>query len=267
MTVNRQLIVLLTAVVSMALSAATATATPGGATPDTVSVPGSPGTVVRIGNPLLSASANGISITAHATALLRGRVRIDGSTPTGTSGSVSIERLDPRLGWIGVTLATVAKDGSFHALWRPNRVGAIQLRAVAGDSASDPSGGSGATSADIDADADPTAPQLSVTVYRSGVASWYGGPRSKETSTACGVTLDATTLGVAHRTLPCGTLVALYRRGRTLVVPVIDRGPFVRGRSWDLTYATFRALGGTDGLVTLGALPLLPQVPTPLASS
>jgi rare lipoprotein A len=74
------------------------------------------------------------------------------------------------------------------------------------------------------------------------------------------VTLQPTTIGVAHRTLPCGTLVALYRGGRTLVAPVIDRGPFVAGRTWDLTLATFRALGGGahEGTMTLGALAQTP---------
>lgn len=252
MTPHRQLIVLLTAVVSMALPAAAA-AGPGGATPDVINVPGSPGTVVRVGNPLLSATADGISISLRASALLRGRARVDGSAPALASRGVRVERLDPRGGWIVVATAAVAADGSFRALWRPNRTGAIKLRAVGEDAKAGP----GATSAD----GELVAPQLDVTVYRPGLASWYGGPGMEGTGTACGVTLTAATLGVAHRTLPCGTSVALYRRGRTLVVPVIDRGPFVRGRSWDLTFATFRALGGGDGLVTLGALPLLAPPP------
>ncbi len=264
MIVKRQLIVLFTAVVATALPSAAAAAGPGGATPDAINVPGSPGTVVRVGNPLLRASANGISISVRATALLRGRVTVTGRAPSRASQRVRIERQDPRNGWTGIATAEVATDGSFRTVWRPTRVGATPLRVVADDDAVGTGGGTspGAGSEAVSADADAPAPQLDVTVYRSGVASWYGGPGMEGASTACGVTLTASTLGVAHRTLPCGTQVALYRHGRTLVVPVIDRGPFVPGRNWDLTFATFRALGGGDGLVTLGALPLFAAPPT-----
>lgn len=255
MIAKHQLIALLTAVVATALPTAATAAGPGGATPGAINVPGSPGTVVRVGNPLLKADADGISISARASALVRGRVRVTGRAPALAGRAVRIERRDPRSGWIAVAIAGVAADGSFRALWQPQLAGPTRLRVVADDAASPAGGGSGTGA--VSADADVVAPQLDVTVYRPGVASWYGGPGMEGAGTACGVTLTAYTLGVAHRSLPCGTSVALYRRGRTLVVPVIDRGPFVRGRTWDLTFATFRALGGGDGLVTLGALPLL----------
>jgi hypothetical protein len=61
--------------------------------------------------------------------------------------------------------------------------------------------------------------------------------------TACGQTLTPTTLGVANRTLPCGTKVTIFYHGRALVVPVIDRGPYVYSRSFDLTGGTASALG------------------------
>ena len=51
---------------------------------------------------------------------------------------------------------------------------------------------------------------------------------------------------MANRTLPCGTLVTLRYRDRTVRVPVIDRGPFVAGRDYDLTWATKLALGAGD---------------------
>jgi rare lipoprotein A (peptidoglycan hydrolase) len=147
-----------------------------------------------------------------------------------------------------VASATVAVDGSFVATWRPDRVGPVQLRAVAGVPAA-------GTAAD-----DPTAPLFDVSVYRPGIASWYG-PTSRKATTACGVPLERWTLGVAHRTLPCGTPVAFYFKGHTLVVPVIDRGPFMRGRTWDLTEATYTALAGDEGLIRVGAMPLLPPPP------
>jgi rare lipoprotein A len=66
-------------------------------------------------------------------------------------------------------------------------------------------------------------------------ATWYdlSGRR-----TACGVRLRHSTIGVAHRTLPCGTKVTLKYRGRYVRAKVIDRGPYSRGVRWDLTKRT-----------------------------
>jgi rare lipoprotein A (peptidoglycan hydrolase) len=88
-----------------------------------------------------------------------------------------------------------------------------------------------------------------VLVYRPGQASYYG-PGLYGNRTACGQTLTPGTLGVANRWLPCGTRVTFRYRGRTVTVPVIDRGPFHGSRIWDLTYATKRKLGfGSTGVV------------------
>jgi hypothetical protein len=76
-------------------------------------------------------------------------------------------------------------------------------------------------------------------VYREAYASYYGGGGSL----ACGGELTSSTLGVANKTLPCGTLVTLRYGARSVRVPVIDRGPFVPGREFDLTEATKAALG------------------------
>jgi rare lipoprotein A (peptidoglycan hydrolase) len=59
---------------------------------------------------------------------------------------------------------------------------------------------------------------------------------------ACGGVLGRGQLGVAHKTAPCGTLITFTYAGRSLTVPVIDRGPYVAGREWDLTGATAAAL-------------------------
>jgi len=79
-------------------------------------------------------------------------------------------------------------------------------------------------------------------VYRYAYASWYG-PGLYGNPLACGGTLGAGTLGVAHKTLPCGTMVSLRRGKRSVRVPVVDRGPFVGGREYDLTAATAQRLG------------------------
>jgi rare lipoprotein A len=65
----------------------------------------------------------------------------------------------------------------------------------------------------------------------------YGNPLG------CGGTLGVGTLGVAHKTLPCGTKVTLRRGSRSVRVRVIDRGPYVGGREYDLTAATAQRLG------------------------
>jgi rare lipoprotein A (peptidoglycan hydrolase) len=72
-------------------------------------------------------------------------------------------------------------------------------------------------------------------------ATWYG-PGLYGNNTACGQVLRPETIGVAHRSLPCGTAVKFVYRGRQIVTRVIDRGPYSYGNDWDLTYATARAL-------------------------
>jgi rare lipoprotein A len=79
---------------------------------------------------------------------------------------------------------------------------------------------------------------------QSGLASVYSGGR-----TANGERAAAGGLTAAHRSLPFGTLVRVTneRTGRSVVVRINDRGPFVRGRVIDLTPAGARAIG-MDGL-------------------
>jgi hypothetical protein len=78
-------------------------------------------------------------------------------------------------------------------------------------------------------------------VFRVAYASWYG-PGLYGNSLGCGGRLGTGTVGVAHKTLPCGTKVTLRHAGRTVRVRVIDRGPYVAGREYDLTAATARRL-------------------------
>jgi rare lipoprotein A (peptidoglycan hydrolase) len=79
--------------------------------------------------------------------------------------------------------------------------------------------------------------ELSFTPFRIAGASWYGGKTMWGRHTACGQVLRPTTIGVANKTLPCGTPVKFVWHGHTVVAPVIDRGPYIKGRSWDLTSA------------------------------
>ena len=81
----------------------------------------------------------------------------------------------------------------------------------------------------------------------TGLASWYSGG-----GTACG---DRTVqpFTAAHRTLPCGAVVRVTTRtGRSVIVTIRDRGPFIRGRVIDLD----RVSAGYVGLIGPGVLPV-----------
>ncbi len=106
-------------------------------------------------------------------------------------------------------------------------------------------------------------PSLSVTVYRRSIATLYG-PGFWGHRTACGTVLRRSTIGVANRTLPCGTQVQLYYDGSVITVPVIDRGPYAHHANWDLTMATARALG-IEGTSMVGAA-ALPSAPSSTAA-
>jgi rare lipoprotein A len=86
---------------------------------------------------------------------------------------------------------------------------------------------------------------------QGGLASWYG-PGFYGRRTASGVVYTGAALTAAHPSLPFGTLVRVINlaNGRTVVVVIDDRGPFVRGRVIDLSAAAARRLGMTrDGVV------------------
>lgn len=78
-------------------------------------------------------------------------------------------------------------------------------------------------------------------VYRFAHASWYG-PGLYGNRLGCGGRLAPGRLGVAHKSLPCGSKVTFRHRGRSVRVRVIDRGPYIAGREYDLTEATARKL-------------------------
>ena len=78
-------------------------------------------------------------------------------------------------------------------------------------------------------------------VYRNALASWYG-PGFYGRQTGCGGSLGTSQLGVAHKSLRCGTKVTLRHHGRVVRVPVIDRGPYAGAREYDLTAATAQRL-------------------------
>lgn len=118
-------------------------------------------------------------------------------------------------------------NGTFAVRWLPERTGTYAVRAYGVHDRRV----RGSRSA-----------QRKLTTYRLAGASYYG-PGLYGNGVACGGTLLPGTMGVAHKTLPCGTKVKLRYHGRTVTVPVIDRGPYVPGRDYDLTEAVKERLG------------------------
>ncbi len=153
------------------------------------------------------------------------RVKIKGQiTPAGAKRRVII-----RIG--GDKFATRAgRDGRFTAAWKAPSTGSypVDVRARSNEVATGSRDSAGR-----------------VFVYRSAAASWYG-PGLYGNNLACGGTLTPSTMGVANKTLPCGTKVHLRYGGNSVTVPVIDRGPYAGNREYDLTSATKQALGFPD---------------------
>jgi rare lipoprotein A (peptidoglycan hydrolase) len=103
-------------------------------------------------------------------------------------------------------------------------------------------------------------------VHKSGIATWFG-PGFYGQATACGQMLTPAVIGVANRTLPCGTLVKVTYKGHALVVPVLDRGPYANHADWDLTAGAAQALDITEtvriGTRVVGVAPNTPLLGSP----
>ena len=235
---------------SLAASGGTGLAGPGtgsGTGPSTAAPSGSVlGPSVQAGNVPVTSSGDGITLVSSASALLRNQLSFTGTTARSNAGdTIEIQRLGHQTNWqwAPTVQTTVGSDGSFSAVWKTNHIGRFSIRAL--------------IVSPTTASAASTLPTVTITVYRVAIATQYG-PGFYGHRTACGSKLRPTTIGVANRTLKCGTQVAVYYRGKTLIVPVIDRGPYANGADWDLTEATGRMLG-ISGTARIGAVSLPPQ--------
>jgi len=185
--------------------------------------------------------------------LLGKTLRFRGALPVEQAGrTLQIQRQEADGSWAPTATTVVGPDGSFMARWRTDEIGRFAVRAlVAGVQAQA---------------ADAAALTTSVTVFRPARATWFG-PGFYGKHTACGQVMTHALIGVAHRTLPCGTPVALFYGGKTITVPVIDRGPFANGARYDLTSAVAQSLGMTE-TSTVGVVPqrgaqIAPPTPAP----
>jgi hypothetical protein len=163
------------------------------------------------------------------------RVRVRGRVAPGRAGRRVRLQVRSGRGWKTVSRARTGRGGRFRASWKPVRAGSFRVRLrFTGDR--------------LNAAASRTL-RGKVRVYRPGQASYYG-PGLYGNKLACGGTLTPGTLGVANKSLPCGTRVTFRHGRRSVTVPVIDRGPFSGSREWDLTTATKNRLGfGSTGVV------------------
>lgn len=150
------------------------------------------------------------------------KVHVKGHVAPGAAG----RRVAIRAG--GRTLHTrTGASGRFRVAWKADDAGEYTVRAKAeGDRIAAGSGDRAGR----------------VQVFRGAVASYYG-PGFYGHRTACGGTLEPDTIGVANKSMPCGTKLTLRYKGREVDAKVIDRGPYSGDREFDLTEATKNKLG------------------------
>jgi rare lipoprotein A len=151
------------------------------------------------------------NVMAHRTVKFRGRVAPGGR-----------HRITVRVG--GRKLRTHSRaNGTYRVIWHTPGSGVYTARARVSGTA-------------------VRSKRLRVNAYRPAAASYYG-PGLYGGGLACGGTLTPSKLGVANKTLPCGSKVTLRYHRHTVTVPVIDRGPYAGNREYDLTAATKAKLG------------------------
>jgi peptidoglycan lytic transglycosylase len=170
-------------------------------------------------------------LSGGGNAMLGKKVRFRGAVDSQLAGRrVVVQYLDPTSqAWTKQARTTVKPDGTFVARWKPRYIGQFRTRALVGGAAHTAS----------------ASPELPLNVFRPAVATWYG-PGFYGKKTACGLEMTEDLVGVAHRSLPCGTNVAVHYGSTTVVLPVVDRGPYSGEAKWDLTAAAANMLGFTQ---------------------
>jgi rare lipoprotein A len=148
------------------------------------------------------------------------RATVSGRTRPGVAGRPVLLQRAGGHGWATIDRTTTREGGVFAFRFRPQRPASARLRVLV----------------------DASRREIGrLNVYRRAAVSWYG-PGLYGNKLSCGGRLTPGTLGVAHKTLPCGTSVTLRRGDRVVRVRVVDRGPYSGGREFDLTAATRQRL-------------------------
>jgi rare lipoprotein A len=173
-------------------------------------------------------SSRRLNVRAGRTAKVGGRI-----SPASGGRTVTLERRGGK-GWKTIDKDRTSASGRFTLKFTSRRADTAKVRVrFAGDRS---------TNAE-------TRGLGRLNIFRPALASWYG-PGLYGNKLGCGGTLSAGTVGVAHKSLPCGTRVVLRKGDRIVRAKVIDRGPYVGAREFDLTAATKQRLGfGSTGTV------------------
>ena len=200
-----------------------------------------------------AASTTGAIVVAPAS-LMRGQdAVVTGTLPAAAYRTVWLQVRSSAHVWRTVASASAGASGAFTVSWLTSRAGDLALR-VASPVLATPAAASARSPLSV-------TPVGRLAVFAPVVATWYG-PGFYGNHTACGETLTRRIVGVADRTLPCGTAVSVTYGGRTLTLPVIDRGPYSGPATLDLTSAAAQELGITEtvgvGMLSRKGPPLAP---------
>lgn len=217
------LVMLLAAFNAAPAGAAGSAAAPASATPASGGTPATaPSGAVAVRRRPVRSSIGLLSRRTHVRA---GRLaRVSGRVRPGTAGRLVVLQRRSGHGWRTIARTRTRSGGRFTLRHRTRSSDSAALRVRV-------AGGPAATRR--------TRHAGRLEVFRSALASWYGSG----TFLACGGRLTPGMMGVAHKTLPCGTKVTIRYRGRQVRVPVVDRGPFSGPREFDLGPGVRRALG------------------------
>ena len=161
--------------------------------------------------------ATGISLTGHRNVMAHHTVKFRGRVTPGGNRTVIVRVAGHKL------RTHTRANGTYKVRWHAAGSGTYRARAKVADSRVRSHG-------------------MTVYAFRPAEASYYG-PGLYGGGLACGGTLSPSKLGVANKTLPCGSKVTLRYHGKTVTVPAIDSGPFAGNREYDLTAATKAKLG------------------------
>lgn len=191
---------------------------------------------VKAAAPAATKASSSLTVSSVRRTVMAGkRVVVRGTLrPSGSGRAVSLQIGKRGGGWLTVDHDRTNGKGRYVLAWRASKTGTRRVRVHFGGTRELSS-----------------ARHLAGTtrIYRRALASWYG-PGLYGQKLACGGTLTPGTLGVANKSLPCGAKLTLHYRGRTVNVRVVDRGPYVGAREFDLTAATKAKLGfGSTGTV------------------
>jgi rare lipoprotein A (peptidoglycan hydrolase) len=186
--------------------------------------------------PVATKASSSLTVSSVRRTVIAGkRVVVRGTLrPAGSGRAVALQVRQSGGGWKTIDHDRTNAKGRYVLAWRAAKTGTRRIRVHFGGTR----------------ELSSARHQAGTTrVYRRALASWYG-PGLYGGHLACGGTLTPGTLGVANKSLPCGTKVTLHYKGRTVRVPVVDRGPYVGAREFDLTAATKAKLGfGSTGMV------------------